>query len=71
MTNPATCTEKKDFLLKQQAQRLFALQELPIELVEELARRTNGGGQNGSNGHSSDVRDGAATGGASLVTRQL
>lgn len=31
--------EKMDFLLKQQAQRLFALQELQIELMEELARR--------------------------------
>ena len=32
--------EKMDFLLKQQAQRLFALQELQIELMEELARRS-------------------------------
>ena len=41
--------EKMDFLLKQQAQRLFALQELQIELMEELARRptANGTGQNG------------------------
>ena len=31
--------EKMDFLLKQQAQRLFALQELQIELMEELSRR--------------------------------
>lgn len=31
--------EKMDFLLKQQAQRLFALQELQIELMEELVRR--------------------------------
>jgi uncharacterized membrane protein len=31
--------EKMDFLLKQQAQRLFALQELQIELMSELARR--------------------------------
>ncbi|MEO8354236.1 MAG: DUF1003 domain-containing protein, partial [Chthoniobacteraceae bacterium] len=31
--------EKMDFLLKQQSQRLFALQELQIELMEELARR--------------------------------
>jgi len=31
--------EKMDFLLKQQAQRLFALQELQIELMEELTRR--------------------------------
>jgi uncharacterized membrane protein len=37
--------EKMDFLLKQQAQRLFALQELQIELMEELARRP---AQNGS-----------------------
>ena len=35
--------EKMDFLLKQQAQRLFALQELQIELMEELARRNSGG----------------------------
>lgn len=35
--------EKMDFLLKQQSQRLFALQELQIELMEELARRNNGG----------------------------
>ncbi len=37
--------EKMDFLLKQQSQRLFALQELQIELMEELARRPspNGG----------------------------
>lgn len=41
--------EKMDFLLKQHAQRLFALQELQIELMEELARRptANGTGQNG------------------------
>jgi len=31
--------EKMDFLLKQQAQRLFALQELQIELMGELARQ--------------------------------
>ena len=31
--------EKMDFLLQQQAQRLFALQELQIELMGELARR--------------------------------
>ncbi len=31
--------EKMDFLLKQQSQRLFALQELQIELMEELQRR--------------------------------
>lgn len=31
--------EKMDFLLKQQAQRLFALQELQIELMDELRRR--------------------------------
>jgi uncharacterized membrane protein len=31
--------EKMDFLLKQQAQRLFALQELQIELMGELACR--------------------------------
>ncbi len=31
--------EKMDFLLKQQAQRLFSLQELQIELMEELSRR--------------------------------
>jgi len=39
--------EKMDFLLKQQSQRLFELQELQIELMEELARRPagNGGGQ--------------------------
>ena len=36
--------EKMDFLLKQQAQRLFALQELQIELMEELARRPAAGG---------------------------
>lgn len=37
--------EKMDFLLKQQSQRLFELQELQIELMEELARKpaTNGG----------------------------
>ena len=32
--------EKMDFLLKQQAQRLFALQEVQIDLMEELGRRT-------------------------------
>jgi uncharacterized membrane protein len=37
--------EKMDFLLKQQSQRLFALQELQIELMEELARRPQ---QNGN-----------------------
>ncbi len=31
--------EKMDFLLKQQSQRLFALQELQIELIEEISRR--------------------------------
>lgn len=31
--------EKVDFLLKQQAQRLFELQELQIELMEELAAK--------------------------------
>lgn len=31
--------EKMDFLLKQQSQRLFALQELQIELMDELVRR--------------------------------
>ena len=31
--------EKMDFLLKQQSQRLFALQELQIELMEELQHR--------------------------------
>jgi uncharacterized membrane protein len=36
--------EKMDFLLKQQAQRLFALQELQIELMEELARRPSPAG---------------------------
>ncbi len=36
--------EKMDFLLKQQSQRLFALQELQIELMEELARRPGGNG---------------------------
>lgn len=37
--------EKMDFLLKQQSQRLFELQELQIELMEELARHpaSNGG----------------------------
>ena len=42
--------EKMDFLLKQQAQRLFALQELQIELMEELCRRpaANGPGNNGA-----------------------
>jgi len=42
--------EKMDFLLKQQAQRLFALQELQIELMEELARRPalEGNGHNGA-----------------------
>ena len=42
--------EKMDFLLKQQAQRLFALQELQIELMEELARRPaiEGIGHNGA-----------------------
>jgi uncharacterized membrane protein len=42
--------EKMDFLLKQQAQRLFALQELQIELMEELARRPalEGAGPNGA-----------------------
>lgn len=41
--------EKMDFLLKQQSQRLFALQELQIELMEELARRPapNGGASKG------------------------
>ncbi len=34
--------EKVDFLLKQQAQRLFDLQELQIELMEELAARRRG-----------------------------
>jgi uncharacterized membrane protein len=37
--------EKMDFLLKQQSQRLFALQELQIELMEELARQPQ---QNGN-----------------------
>ncbi len=32
--------EKMDFLLKQQAQRLFGLQELQIELMGELSRRS-------------------------------
>ena len=36
--------EKMDFLLKQQSQRLFELQELQIELMEELARRPAGNG---------------------------
>ena len=31
--------EKMDFLLKQQSHRLFAFQELQIELMEELGRR--------------------------------
>ena len=31
--------EKLDFLLKQQAQRMFALQELQIELMEDIAQR--------------------------------
>jgi uncharacterized membrane protein len=31
--------EKVDFLLKQQAQRMFALQELQIELMSEIAQR--------------------------------
>ena len=35
--------EKMDFLLKQQSQRLFALQELQIELMEELSRRPSNG----------------------------
>jgi len=33
--------EKVDFLLKQQAQRLFELQDMQIELMEELAGRKN------------------------------
>jgi uncharacterized membrane protein len=33
--------EKMDYLLKEQAQRLFALQELQIDLMEELGRRTS------------------------------
>jgi uncharacterized membrane protein len=40
--------EKMDFLLKQQAQRLFALQELQIELMEELARRPPANGNGGA-----------------------
>ena len=36
--------EKMDFLLNQQAQRLFALQELQIELMEELSLRHSTGG---------------------------
>jgi hypothetical protein len=43
-----------DFLLKQQAQRLFALQELQIELMEELSRR------HVSNGTSSSAERGEA-----------
>jgi uncharacterized membrane protein len=39
--------EKMDFLLKQQSQRLFALQELQIELMEELARRPQPNGNGG------------------------
>ena len=35
--------EKMDFLLNQQSQRLFALQELQIELMEELSRRPSNG----------------------------
>ena len=35
--------EKMDFLLKQQAQRLFELQELQIELMEELAAQRRSG----------------------------
>ena len=45
--------EKMDFLLKQQAQRLFALQELQIELMEELARRP---GSNGGTGKTEPPR---------------
>ena len=41
--------EKMDFLLKQQSQRLFALQELQIELMEELGRRPAAGGNAGGN----------------------
>ena len=37
--------EKMDFLLKQQSQRLFALQELQIELMEELGRRPGDAGK--------------------------
>jgi uncharacterized membrane protein len=45
--------EKMDFLLKQQAQRLFALQELQIELMEELSRRQapNGNSRAAESGH--------------------
>jgi hypothetical protein len=39
-----------DFLLKQQSQRLFALQELQIELMEELQRRPANGGSAGAVG---------------------
>jgi uncharacterized membrane protein len=36
--------EKVDYLLKQQAQRLFELQDIQIELMEELAGRKRGSG---------------------------
>jgi uncharacterized membrane protein len=46
--------EKMDYLLKEQAQRLFALQELQIDLMEELGRRAAASGT-GSQGRPPSV----------------